>query len=139
TVMEPSESSVSKYLYYYYLNIDDRKQLKFLYRGLRNTIPKENFFGLKTALPPLSEQEAIAAFLDEKCGKIDELVSVKEQQIALLKERRQVVIHEAVTKGIKPNVELKDSGIDWIGEIPSHWEVRRFGSFLQSYSKKDMA
>lgn len=85
-----------------------------------------DFASLLYPLPPISEQEAIAAFLDEKCGKIDELVSVKEQQIALLKERRQVVIHEAVTKGIQLDVEMKDSGIDWIGEIPSHWEVRRF-------------
>jgi len=77
------------------------------------------------AIPPISEQKAIAAFLDEKCGKIDELVSVKEQQITLLKERRQVVIHEAVTKGIKPDIEMRDSGINWIGEIPSHWEVKR--------------
>ncbi|WFB62120.1 restriction endonuclease subunit S [Sphingobacterium sp. WM] len=76
-------------------------------------------------LPPISEQEAIAAFLDEKCGKIDILVSVKEQQIALLKERRQMVIHKAVTKGNQPNVEMKYSGIDWIGEIPKHWEVKR--------------
>jgi len=77
------------------------------------------------AIPPITEQEAIAVFLDEKCGKIDQLVSVKDQQIALLKERRQVVIHEAVTKGIQPNVEMKDSGIDWIGEIPKLWEVKR--------------
>ena len=130
TVMKPSENSVSKYLYYYYLSIDDRKQLKYLYRGLRNTIPKENFFGLNTALPPIPEQKVIAAFLDEKCAQLDALVSVKEQQIALLKERRQVVIHEAVTKGI-PNTrslsgaETKHSGIDWIGEIPSDWEVKR--------------
>ncbi|MFB5946724.1 restriction endonuclease subunit S [Albibacterium profundi] len=77
------------------------------------------------AIPPISEQEAIAAFLDEKCGKIDELVSVKEQQIALLKERRQIIIHEAVTKGLDTQVEMKDSGIDWIGEIPEHWEVKK--------------
>ncbi|MVZ62158.1 restriction endonuclease subunit S [Sphingobacterium humi] len=86
-------------------------------------------------VPPISEQEAIAAFLDEKCGKIDELVSVKEQQIALLKERRQVIIHEAVTKGIQPNAELKDSGIDWIGEIPKHWEVKRLKYVLSSQLK----
>src|SRR5690606_26688797 len=75
-------------------------------------------------LPPLHEQEAIARFLDDKCEKIDELVAIKEQQIDKLKELRQVKIHQAVTKGINPNVEMKDSGIDWIGEIPKHWEVR---------------
>src|SRR5690606_33239850 len=89
--------------------------------------------------PPLHEQEAIARFLDDKCAKIDELVAIKEQQIDKLKELRQVKIHHAVTKGINPNVEMKDSGIDWIGEIPKHWEVKRFGSFLSPYSQKNMA
>lgn len=94
------------------------------YNTLRLKVSREDLRSFKIPLPPIAEQEAIAAFLDEKCGKIDELVSVKEQQIALLKERRQVLIYEAVTKGIQPNVELKHSGIDWIGEIPSHWEVK---------------
>src|SRR5690606_16911409 len=67
----------------------------------------------------------------EKCGKIDALVEIKSQQIEKLKELRQVKIHQAVTKGISGTersriVEMKDSGIDWIGEIPKHWEVRRF-------------
>src|SRR5690606_313256 len=60
-----------------------------------------------------------------KCAKIVELVAIKEQQIDKLKELRQVKIHQAVTKGINPNAEMKDSGIDWIGEIPKHWEVKR--------------
>lgn len=80
---------------------------------------------INLALPPLHEQEAIARFLDDKCAKIDELVAIKEQQIDKLKELRQVKIHQAVTKGIKSNAEMKDSGIDWIGEIPKHWEVKR--------------
>src|SRR5690606_611439 len=79
--------------------------------------------------PPLPEQEAIASFLDDKCAKIDELVAIKEQQIDKLKELRQVKIHQAVTKGINPNVEMKDSGIDWIGEIPKHWEVKKVKHF----------
>src|SRR5690606_27701842 len=73
---------------------------------------------------PLHEQEAIARFLDDKCAKIDELVAIKEQQIDKLKELRQAKIHHAVTKGLNPNVPLKDSGIEWIGQIPEHWEVK---------------
>lgn len=143
TVMRPMGKIHGNYLYYYYLNADDKKQLKYLYRGLRNTIPKENFFSLKTALPPLHEQETIAAFLDEKSTKIDALIAVKEKQIELLKERRQAVIHQAVTKGITPNVKLKDSGVDWIGEIPEHWEVKRLGLFGRfskggGFSKADL-
>lgn len=128
TVMEPIGKNFAPYLYYYYLNADDKKQLKFLYRGLRNTIPKDSFFSLKTALPPIHEQEAIANFLDEKTAKIDALVQTKEQQIEKLKELRQAKIHQAVTKGLDANAPTQDSGIEWIGEIPAHWEVKRFAN-----------
>ena len=81
---------------------------------------------IRFLLPPLPEQRAIAAFLDEKCSKIDEAVRIKEAQIALLRERRQILIQEAVTRGLNPDAPMKDSGIDWIGQIPAHWEVVRF-------------
>jgi len=113
-----------------------RKYFELCGRGFtRINIKQEYINDANISIPPIAEQEAIAAFLDEKCGKIDELVSVKEQQIALLKERRQVVIHEAVTKGIQPNVEMKHSGIDWIGEIPSHWEVKRLKNILKAQGR----
>lgn len=73
-------------------------------------------------IPPLPEQRAIAAFLDEKCAKVDEAVRIKEEQIALLRERRQILIQQAVTRGLNPAAPMKDSGIDWIGQIPAHWE-----------------
>lgn len=73
-------------------------------------------------LPPLPEQRAIASFLDNKCAKIDEAVRIKEAQIKLLRERRQILIQQAVTRGLNPDAPMKDSGIDWIGEIPAHWE-----------------
>ncbi len=75
--------------------------------------------------PPLPEQRAIAAFLDKKCAKIDEAVRIEEEQIKLLRERRQILIQQAVTRGLNPDAPMKDSGIDWIGQIPAHWEVRR--------------
>lgn len=75
-------------------------------------------------LPPLPEQCAIAAFLDEKCAKVDEAVRIKEEQIALLRERRQILIQQAVTRGLNPAAPMKASGIDWIGQIPEHWEVK---------------
>lgn len=74
-------------------------------------------------LPPPQEQRVIAAFLDEKCAKVDEAVRIKEEQIALLRERRQILIQEAVTRGLNPDAPMKDSGVDWIGPIPAHWEV----------------
>ena len=75
------------------------------------------------ALPPLPEQTAIAEFLDDKTAKINELVEIKRRQIALLAERKQILIQNAVTKGLNPNAPMKDSGVDWIGKIPAHWEV----------------
>lgn len=76
-------------------------------------------------IPPLPEQRAIAGFLDEKCARLDEAVRIKQAQIALLRERRQILIQQAVTRGLNPAAPMKDSGIDWIGQIPAHWEVRR--------------
>lgn len=75
--------------------------------------------------PPLSEQTRIAEFLDTKTALIDKAIGIKEKQIELLKERRQIMIHRAVTRGIDPNVKLKPSGVEWIGNIPEHWEVKR--------------
>ncbi|MCI5163652.1 MAG: restriction endonuclease subunit S [Candidatus Electrothrix sp. AX5] len=80
--------------------------------------------GFVVAFPSLPEQTAIANFLDEKTTKIDTAIAQKKQMISLLKERKQVLIQNAVTKGIDPAAKMKDSGVDWIGEIPEHWEVK---------------
>lgn len=71
------------------------------------------------------DQDLIAKFLDKKTTQIDEAIAIKEQQIALLKERKQIIIQKAVTQGLDPTVPMKDSGVDWIGEIPVHWEVKK--------------
>lgn len=76
-------------------------------------------------IPSTEEQTLIANFLDQKTAQIDEAIAIKEQQIALLKERKQIIIQKAVTQGLDPDVPMKDSGVDWIGEIPAHWEVMR--------------
>lgn len=83
------------------------------------------------AIPPIQEQEAIANFLDEKTTKIDALVQTKAQQIEKLKELRQAKIHQAVTKGLDASAPTKDSGIEWIGEIPAHWEVKRLKHLMR--------
>lgn len=74
--------------------------------------------------PPKEEQDKIVEFLNEKTAQIDRAIEIKEKQIALLKERKQIIIQNAVTKGLDPNVPMKDSGVDWIGDIPAHWEVK---------------
>lgn len=73
--------------------------------------------------PPLDEQKAIYSFLENKTTQIDEVIAIKEQQIALLKERKQIIIQQAITQGLDPNVPMKDSGVEWIGQIPQHWSV----------------
>ena len=78
---------------------------------------------LACVVPPFSEQIQIANFLDRKTGQIDELIHIKERQIELLQEQRTTLINQVVTKGLDPNVEMKPSGMEWIGEIPAHWEV----------------
>lgn len=74
---------------------------------------------------PQKEQQSIAAYLDQKCGEIDELITLQEEMITELQSYKQSVITEAITKGLDKNVPLKDSGIEWIGEIPEHWIVKR--------------
>jgi len=83
---------------------------------------RETAYEELTPLPPLPEQQTIAAFLDRETARIDTLIHKKERLIALLKEKRQALITRAVTKGLDPNVEMKDSGVEWIGEIPAHWD-----------------
>ena len=83
------------------------------------------------AVPPLVEQRTIAGFLDQQTTKIDSLVAKKERLIELLQEKRTALISRAVTKGLDPNVPMKDSGVEWLGEIPAHWEVRRLKSISQ--------
>lgn len=83
----------------------------------------DDFFRIESILPPLQEQIAIANFLDDKTTKINQAIAIKQKQIELLKERKQILIHKAVTRGLN-NVKLKNSGVEWIGEIPEHWEVK---------------
>lgn len=111
-----------KYLYYYYLSIDNVKGLKPLYTGLRKVINIQTFLGTKLPVPPKEEQNQIVRFLDWKLAKINKLIRAKKKQIALLNEQRQVIIHNAVTKGVDPNVMMKDSGIEWISKIPTSWK-----------------
>jgi type I restriction enzyme S subunit len=85
----------------------------------------EVFLRLPIILPSIKEQRTIAAFLDRETSRIDQLITKKERQIKLLQEKRSALISHAVTTGLNPKARIKDSGIEWLGEIPEHWEVRR--------------
>lgn len=83
--------------------------------------------------PPLPEQQQIANYLDHKTAKIDSLIEKKKRLIELLKEERTAVINQAVTKGLDPNRPMKDSGIEWLGEIPGHWDIRKIKYVLKFF------
>lgn len=86
-------------------------------------INASDLVGIKVPVPPVDEQQAIATFLDRETAKIDTLVTEQQHMIALLTEKRQAVISKAVTKGIDPNARMKDSGVEWLGKVPTHWAV----------------
>ena len=90
----------------------------------------DDFFAMSSLVPPIEEQTAIATFLDRKTALIDRAIAQKERLIELLRERQQILIQQAVTRGLDPNVELKDSGVEWLGEVPRHWEVIRLKNHI---------
>ena len=120
----------------YYVLQSDELQLWFSFNDRGNSTVKhltqDKFYNFSFAYPPLSEQQAIADYLDDRCSKIDEIIAEATASIEEYKELKQAVIYEAVTKGLDKNVPMKDSGIEWIGAIPQHWHVtivRRYCSF----------
>jgi len=124
-----AKDEMDKRYFKYLLHRYDVAYMKLLGSGVRQTISFNHIANSILVAPPLHEQRAIAAFLDDKCVKIDGAVKIKEDQIALLRERRQIIIHDAVTRGLNPAATMKESNINWIGPIPVHWELKR-GKFL---------
>lgn len=117
--------------------MDDEKCLLHLSKNLRNSLTEEDFGQIETILPPISEQQAIADYLDRRCSEIDDLIALQEEMITKLQSYKQSVITEAVTRGLDKNVPLKDSGIDWIGKVPEHWEITLFKRKITINNGKD--
>jgi type I restriction enzyme S subunit len=99
-------------------------------------INASDLVNIKTPEPSLPEQEKIAAFLDHETAKIDALIEKQQRLIELLKEKRQAVISHAVTKGLNPNAPMKDSGVEWLGEVPAHWALKNYRYATQIYRGK---
>ena len=114
---------------YTFLVIDNVKGLKPYYTGLRKVVRPETFKSIEFAVPPVDEQERIVEYLDRKTALIDSLIEKTGRKIELLKEKRTSLINEVVTKGLDPDVEMKDSGVEWIGEIPRHWVETKLKNF----------
>lgn len=113
-----------RYLAYLLDSLSYRNQIRRAVKGVKVfSITKTILKDTKIWFPELSQQIAIANFLDETTAHIDEAIAIKEKQIALLRERQKVIIQKTVTKGLKSNVPMTDSGIEWIGDIPVHWNV----------------
>ena len=126
-VLRVKESTDRQFLFYLSMG-DAFKRLgeaEMYGAGGQKRVPDSFVRNLMHPLPPLPEQRAIAAFLDRETAKIDALVAKKERLIELLQEKRTALISHAVTKGLDPDVPLKDSGVEWLGEIPAHWEVKQ--------------
>ncbi len=127
--MQPSSSVDADYMCYLLKSYDCARALHNMGRGLRKIL---NYNELKTKpllLPPLSEQRAIVAYLNSECARIDAVIEQTRASIEEYKKLKQAVITQAVTKGIRPNRPMKDSGIDWIGEVPCDWQVTKLKYF----------
>ena len=124
----PKKNANCKYLYYIAKNIPfERYATATALPSMTQTDLNNNTI----CLPPLDEQSFIANYLDKKCSEIDNVISAQQKRIALLQELKQSVITHAVTKGLNPNVEMKDSGVEWIGMTPIAWKYCRFKDFLK--------
>ena len=97
----------------------------------RINLRQDRLLDIPVFLPPLQEQQQIVSFLDTKTSLIDSLIEKTQQKIELIKEKRTSLINEVVTKGLNPNVEMKESGVEWIGEIPNHWEESQFKFYIK--------
>ena len=128
TVCKPKKPFHGKYFHYLLRSwtcIQEFNRLSYGVRIGQWELRFEDFKDIVVPYPSTLEQTQIAAFLDRKTGQIDELIRIKERRIELLQEQRTALINQAVTKGLDPNVEMKPSGVEWIEEIPAHWEIKK--------------
>lgn len=116
---------MGKFLFYYLHHNLAEEVVKLSAKTTVDSLRLPFLQNFSVTVPPKKEQTTIANFLDCKTAKIDQAVAIKEKQIERLKERRQILIQTSVTKGLDPNVSMSNSGVEWIGEIPVHWKVKR--------------
>jgi type I restriction enzyme, S subunit len=138
-VFSTTEGNDPKFWTYFYQMIDDHKGLRPFYTGLRKVVRFETFMGIEVFSPPPEEQKLISRYLDKKTDQTNQLIEKIEKKIELLKEQRTSLINEYVTKGLNPNVEMKECGIKWISEIPKHWEIKKISDLYSQSSIKGYA
>lgn len=139
-VIRPGEKLSAQFIFYVSITSIFRQcgKAEMIGAAGQKRVPEQFVKKFCLSLPQLFEQQTIAAFLDHNCAKIDTLIAEQEKLIALLKEKRQAIISHAVTKGLTPNASMKDSGVEWLGEIPEGWKIlplKRDIAFLTSGSR----
>ena len=133
-VLPANKNMNSKFAFYEFLACKPALLVSAIGGGQPN-ISQDVIRKQKIAIPPLLEQNIIATYLDNKCSEIDNVISAQQKRIALLQELKQSVITHAVTKGLNPNVEMKDSGVEWIGKVPKHWEICKLKHVSSLYGR----
>ena len=124
-VLSCKESMEPRYADYWFRYISDGRKFNHYAKNIRYTLSYEEFSALPLLLPEKSEQRSIADYLDRKCSQIDVIIARQQEVIEKLKTYKLSVITEEVTKGLNPDVPMKDSGVEWIGEIPEHWVLNK--------------
>ena len=133
--LKPISGFNVNYVHYLLHTYDIMKVFYNMGNGVRQGLNYSEFSKLMIFIPPIAEQNAIAKYLDNECSEVDALVSDIQHQIEALEEYKRSVITEAVTKGLDPDVEMRDSGVQWIGMMPTHWDCQR-GKYILKYVQK---
>lgn len=130
--------AIVDYYYYYYLALDFDKTLLHLSKNMRSSLTESDFGSINAPVPSPTEQQQIVHFLDRKCTAIDTAIEKTKKSIEKLEEYKKAVITKAVTKGIDSNAKMKDSGVEWIGEIPEGWNIGRVKFLLDERNERSI-
>ena len=134
--LKPKKNIFSKFFHYVLHIYDVEKVFYNMGNGVRQGLNYDEFSKLLMIVPPMEEQERIAEFLDKKCGEIDGLIADIKTQAQTLEQYKRSVITEAVTKGLNPSAEMKDNGIQWIGNVPAGWTINKIDSVYSLRNEK---
>ena len=136
TIMRVSNIN-ARFIYYYYLALDNGKMLRPLYTGLRKTININTFQSTKVPVPPREEQDQIVRFLDWKISSINKLINIKKKEIKAIDALKRSTVSHAITRGLTADAPMKYSGVKWLGDIPAHWKVTKLRQILHPVSEKN--
>lgn len=133
--LRPTEIANSRYFTYFLKSMDAKKMFHGMGTGIRLTLSYNELKNQFIPCPSPDEQSAIAAYLDSTTAKIDAAIAQQQKMIDLLNERKQIIINRAVTKGLNPNAKMKDSGVEWIGEVPEGWKVKKLKHLAKIFGR----